>query len=87
MVDRVHLDRQAFLEPFLKPRMIGPNLVGHDAESGPAVDRLEPVQDRPKKCLVPLGIRMSSIASTTTASTPGSPTHWGVISLGKSLWG
>ena len=31
--------------------------------------------------------RMSSMASTTTASTPGSPTHIGVKSLGESGWG
>src|SRR4051794_38431733 len=42
MADRVHLDRQPLLEPFLEPGMIRPDLVGHDAERGPTVDRLEP---------------------------------------------
>jgi len=31
--------------------------------------------------------RMSSMARMTTASTPGSPTHCGVVSLGKSRFG
>src|SRR4051794_8166489 len=53
MADRVRLDRQTLLEPRLEPGMIGPDLVGHDAECGPAVDRLEPIQDRAKKRLVP----------------------------------
>jgi len=29
-------------------------------------------------------LRMSSMDSTTTASTPGSPIHWGVTSLGAA---
>src|SRR5262245_41250759 len=33
------------------------------------------------------GSRMSSMARMTTASTPSSPTHCGVISLGNLAWG
>ena len=59
-------------------------LVGHDAHRRPAVDLFQPLENGPQKGLPLFGPRMSSIASTTTASTPSSPTHWGVISLGKA---
>ena len=35
----------------------------------------------------PAAARISSMPKVTTASTPSSPTHCGVMSLGKSRWG
>ena len=49
---RVDLEREALLQPPLEPRVLGVDLVGHDADRRAAVDRLEPVQDRPEICLV-----------------------------------
>ncbi len=87
MSQGVDFEREALREPFLEPWICRVDLVGHDADRRAAVDRLEPVEDRPEICSYLAGSRMSSIASTTTASTPGSPTQRGVISLGKSRFG
>ena len=46
-------EREAFRKPCLEPRVLRVDLVGHDADRCPAVDRLEPVEDRSEIRLVP----------------------------------
>ena len=46
MIDRVDFERQPFGEPLRKLRIVGFHAARHDADGGPAVDLLEPIQDR-----------------------------------------
>ena len=53
MCERVAFEREALRKPGLESRVLGIDLVGHDAHGCAAVDLLEPVQDGPQERLVP----------------------------------
>ena len=52
MVVRMGLDRHPFLQPSRKLRIAQVDARGHNAHRRPAVELLEPLEDRPKKLLI-----------------------------------
>ena len=81
MIERVHLQAQPFLQPGLQVRLLRVDLAGHDADGGPAVDLLEPLQDRPQERLPLLVAAHVVDGQDDDGLDASSPTHCGVIEL------
>ena len=84
MTEGMDLQGDSLLEPCLELGIGRIEGIAEDADWRAAVFRLKDIKNRSRNASYRADSRRSSMPRMTTASTPGSPSHCGVVSLGKS---